>query len=74
MDKRPTKHTCSHSVFDLIMYPNTKRGKINKMIVVEIDSEFEVKLDRIILILANNMFSRQIKTEKLVFYLQGTIK
>lgn len=37
------------------------------MIVVEIDSEFEVKLDRIILSLANNMFSRQIKTEKLVF-------
>lgn len=50
---RSAKHTCSHSVFDHIdIYQSNLSGAVIRMTVVEVDSEFDVKLTRLILSIA----------------------
>ena len=45
------------------MYMSNFWGEVIRMTVAEADSEFKVNLDRMILSLANNTFSSQIKIE-----------
>lgn len=44
-------------------YQSNFWGVVIRMTVVEVDSDFEVKLDRMILSLANDTFSSQVRIE-----------